>query len=143
MNDTGKNEKQYTQVDERLKLLSHESFKIRLIAERTEEIEHMIYYPFLVIIIMLVSRSSYFDNWGLPQGIAIVVAINILMLISAGVEMRHEAEKCRDEVIEKLNVKSLEVKGYSTPSSKTDSAQIQQLISDVKGICTRGIPAVH
>jgi len=121
-------------ISERLNLLSHESFKIELIAERTEEIGHLIYYPFLVIIIMLLSRSSYFDNWGLPQGLAIVVLINILMLISAGVKVRHEAEKCRGEVLEKMNAKLLEIKGCSAPSSRTDIAQIQQLISDVKNL---------
>jgi hypothetical protein len=121
-------------TSERLNLLSHESFKIELIAERTEEIGHLIYYPFLIIIIMLISRSSYFDNWGLPQGLAIVVLINILMLISAGAKVRHEAEKCRREVLERMNAKLLEVKGCSAPSSRTDIAQIQQIISDVKSL---------
>jgi hypothetical protein len=124
----------HKKISERLKLLSHESFKIELIAERTEEIGHLIYYPFLMIIIMLISRSSYFDNWGLPQGIAIVVSISILMLISAGVKVRNEAEKCRGEVLGKLNAKLLEIKGCSAPSSRTDIAQIQQLIGDVKSI---------
>ena len=118
----------------RLKLLSDESFKIELIAERTAEIGHLIYYPFLVIIIMLISRSSYFDNWGMPQGLAIVVSINILMLISAGVKVRHEAEKCRAEVFGKMNAKLLELKGDSAPSSRSDVAQIQQLIGDVNNI---------
>jgi len=127
-------EDQHSKFGEHLNYLAHEGFKIKLIAERTEEIGRLIYYPFLIIIIVLMSRSSYFDNWGLPQGIAIVVAINILLLISAGTKIRYEAEKCRRIVVKKLNEKLLYLKGVAAPSAKADSTHIQQLLEEVKGI---------
>lgn len=134
MNWAGISENQHLKLSENLKYLSHERFKIELIAERTEEIGRLIYYPFLVIIIVLISRSSYFDNWGLPQGIAIVVAINILLLISAGTKIRYEAEKCRRLAIKKLDEKLMDLTGCAAPSAKTDLALIQQLLDEVKGI---------
>jgi len=127
-------EDQHLKFGEQLNYLAHEGFKIKLIAERTEEIGRLIYYPFLIIIIVLISRSSYFDNWGLPQGIAIVVAINILLLISAGTKIRYEAEKCRRIAVKKLNAELMDLKGVAAPSAKTDSTQIQQLLEEVKSI---------
>lgn len=82
-----------------------ELFKIRLIADRTGEIGYLIYYPSLLFIITLLSRHSYFDNWGMPSGIAVVISVSILLLFMAAVKLRRQAEACRKHAIDSLKLK--------------------------------------
>jgi len=104
-----------------------EWMKIQLIAERTAEIGQLIYYPFLIIIMMLLSRSNYFDNWGMPTGLAIVVSINILLLFISAVKLRREAEICRRDATGNLKLMLL-----SEPAGKTE--RIKALLKDVETI---------
>ncbi|MFV1984743.1 MAG: hypothetical protein ACC657_14455 [Thiohalomonadales bacterium] len=102
-----------------------------LIAERTSEISRLIYYPFLIIIIMLLSRNSYFDKWGFPQGLAIVVSINIILLILSGIKLRRVAEAYRFEAIEFLNQKLFHLTALTeteTTSGKQDTITQLEII---------------
>lgn len=125
-------------------LFGAELFKIQLIAKNTDNLCQLIYYPFLIIMMMLLSRSSYFDNWGLPQGIAIVVVINIFLLIGSTHRLRQEAEKCRNEAIErlKINLTSLSGEGVkadekpemAVPKYNTTVKQAGFLIDEIRSI---------
>jgi hypothetical protein len=53
--------------------------KLHLIAERMEEVQCLIYHPFIVPILMLLSRITYFNNLGFPLPIAIVICINLVI----------------------------------------------------------------
>lgn len=95
--------------------------KIQLIAERTNEIGRLIYYPFAVIVLMLLSRSSYFDNWGLPRAVAIVVVINVGLLVAAGLKLRREAEKARAEGIQTLQQELVSITGTDSNGKREHS----------------------
>ena len=61
---------------------------IRLIAERTEAVGEIIYYPFLVSFLLIASRSSLFDNWDWPAGVVVVYGLSTLLAISSAVLLR-------------------------------------------------------
>ena len=99
--------------------------KIQLVAERTSEIGQLIYYPFLIIIIMLLSRNSYFDNWGMPLGLAVVISINILLLFLTALKVRHEAENCRRSSISNLELALLHKYSPDTDGQEKDQDKDQ------------------
>jgi hypothetical protein len=100
--------------------------KINLIAERTSEISSLIYYPFAIIILLLISRSSYFDNWGLPQSIAIVILMNISFIIISGLKLHNEAVKIRKECLQSLQLERI--------ANKEMDKQLQLLIEQINSI---------
>jgi hypothetical protein len=124
---------------------TREWLKIQLIAERTQEIGQLIYYPFVIIILMLISRSTYFDNWGFPQALAIVVMINLAILSSVAVLLRKQAEKVRQETIGNLEHELVKISGCRAPSgaNRTDQElkeqkchveQINKLLEEIRTI---------
>jgi len=76
---------------------------MRLIGCRSEAVSRLIYYPVIVILLMLASRSSYFDNWGLPAAIAIVIGLNLAVAFGCGFYLRVEAERSRRRLLARLS----------------------------------------
>ena len=103
--------------------------KINLIAERTSEISSLIYYPFVIIILLLISRSSYIDNWELPQAVAIVILMNVAFIIVSGLKLHHEALKIRKECL-----LTMEQERIANIKDKDTEKQITYLIDQVKNI---------
>jgi len=75
---------------------------IQLIAERTEAVSNLIYYPILIIILLLAARSRYFDAWDMPYGLIIVISASFLLTVSCAIVLRRRAEKCRKKFIGNL-----------------------------------------
>lgn len=72
-----------------------------LVAKRTQEVDKLIYYPLIAIMLMLFARINYFDNLDFPLSIGITFAASITLLIFAGFKLRSEAEQLRTVVIER------------------------------------------
>ena len=82
---------------------------VRLVARRTEPIEKLIFYPFIVWFLMVVSRMKYFDNWETPVGLWVVITLGALIAWSCAYRLRRAAEDVRTLGVERLNALLLKV----------------------------------
>ena len=78
---------------------------IRLIARDTGVVGRLIFYPFIVWLVILVSRMPYFDNWRTPIGLAIVISMSAVLAWSCAFMLRRTAESIRADVLERLSRK--------------------------------------
>lgn len=76
--------------------------QVRLIGERTSEVARLIYYPMIVILVMLIARSTYFDDWGFPKALAIVIGLNFAIALGCGVLLRRAACRGRERILDEL-----------------------------------------
>jgi len=83
--------------------LLDEYLDIDLIATRTEVVGGLIYYPFVLITLMIVSRISLFDNWTWPAGLFIVIAGNGGYAAWSAWMLRRAAEDARQRALKNLN----------------------------------------
>ncbi len=74
-----------------------------LIAKRTAAVNRLIYAPTVVLLIMLASRSSYFDNWPTPPSIVISFLLTAVILLSSAVSLRRAAEKARRTALQRID----------------------------------------
>lgn len=75
---------------------------IDLIACRTDVVGGLIYYPFIVISFLIISRASIFDYWTWPLPILIIIGLNAGAAFSAGY-LRWTAEHARQRALRRLN----------------------------------------
>lgn len=111
---------------------------IRLVAKRTEAVGKLIYYPFIVWFMLVLSRLHYFDNWRTPVGLAIVISLSALIACSSAFLLRRSAEGLRADLINRLEKKlitvlSAESLGKDKPENKR-SEYIQKVIEEIKSI---------
>jgi len=108
-----------------------EWLKLRIIAKRTEEVGKLIYYPFIIIILILFSRINYFDDWGFPQSLAIITSCLIVISLYTAIKLRREAESVRNLFLDKLNLDKLTVSGNVSVDDKPTLTQLDELIDGV------------
>ncbi|MCA9458537.1 MAG: hypothetical protein KC587_17855, partial [Nitrospira sp.] len=92
----------------------------------TEVVGTLIYYPFIIVLVMIVSRSSFFDDWDLPISLLIVIGSNIGLAVFSAFHFRQTAENARGRVLNTLSSM------LSTNSSSPGKAQVQKVISEVQ-----------
>jgi len=86
---------------------------VRYIARYTQEVSELIWYPFIIIALLLAARSSLFDNWQLPAGLALVVLASITYAIACAVILQFTAAKAREIALSNMREKLVWAKGGS------------------------------
>ncbi|MHC8353857.1 hypothetical protein ACYZTL_01060 [Pseudomonas sp. LB3P81] len=81
---------------------------LQLIAKRTSAVNRLIYAPTVVMLILLASRSSLFDNWPTPPGLMISYLLTALVLLISALSLRRAAEKARTVALQRLDAYLLE-----------------------------------
>ncbi|SFA94321.1 hypothetical protein [Azotobacter beijerinckii] len=79
-----------------------------LIAKRTAAVNRLIYAPTIVLLILIVSRSSIFDNWPTPPSMIISYLLTALVLFSSALSLRRAAEKARGTALQRIDQYLLE-----------------------------------
>jgi len=106
---------------------------IHVIAKHSEVVARFIYYPFLVMIVMLVSRTSYFDYWDLPLGLLIVILLGVGWAVYCAVKLRRSAEKARRVAVERLWKQQVHAVGQGD-KTKHVTEQITLVLDSIRSI---------
>ncbi len=77
----------------------HEIF---FIAQRTEVVARLIWYPLIVLTLMMVARFSFFDNWSWPPSLLVVFVLNAAWALGSAVYLRRAAEQLRAAALDNL-----------------------------------------
>jgi hypothetical protein len=88
---------------------------INLIGAQTDAVGKLIYYPMIVILLMLLARTSYLDNWGSPFAILLLIAINFGYAVICAVLLRRAAESARWIAVQRLVASRLTADGADVP----------------------------
>lgn len=83
---------------------------MRFIALATAPVQRIIFYPFLVMSLMILARSTLFDRWNTPPFLIVIFSVSIALVVIAALRMRNSAEKVRQNSIEILSTQIMELK---------------------------------
>lgn len=120
---------QFQKSDKLWKLANEEQNEwttIRFIARRTAAIGQMIYYPFLVLLLLIISRNYFFDAWHWPASLIIIQGFNVSFALFSAVHLRRTAERARQRALARLNERLSRELG-SLAEGKTNSNRAEQI----------------
>jgi hypothetical protein len=92
---------------------------VRFIAKRTSCIAGLIYYPFFIIALMIVCRSSLFGNFPLSEPVIIVQASSIAIVVGCAIMLNHVADEARSIAKKHLSDAMIKAQG-STVEARAD-----------------------
>jgi hypothetical protein len=121
--------------EERLGLkhqLVAEWIDLDFVAKRTKCISNLIYYPFVVIALLIVSRSNVFANYSLSPAILISQLISLLVAFCCAILLRQTAEAARETAKWKLMAGIVKAKGLDDDGRT--AGQLETLLSRVDGL---------
>ncbi len=104
---------------------------IELIAERTTVIGNFIYFPFIIMILLGISRHSYLDNWNFPTALIVIFALNAILIVGNALALRRSAETAKREAIKGLESKLIQLSAQ-TPEEIKQRQQIDWAINVIK-----------
>jgi hypothetical protein len=109
---------------------------IELIAAHTKVVGKLVYYPFIILALMIFSRSKVFDNWDMPIGLVFIFLFAAVLTLGSGFYLRRVAEHSRQHIIKKIS--SMKIVLNYQPESPARSAMEKQVslalieIQDIK-----------
>ena len=106
----------------------NEYLEIRLIAMRTDVAGKVVYYPLLVLLLLVASTNGFFCNWDWPLGVIIVCVLTALIAVAGALVLRNCAEGARTNALRSLRRKA--VVDLMTGSLKQD--RFKELISRIE-----------
>lgn len=106
---------------------------IQIIAKRSEAVVRLIYYPMIVLSLMIVARNTAFDNWVLTPSLLIVYGINISLVIVAAIALRRAAEKSRQHSLQIIR-DSLSHYRMGGERGKPFADHVEQLARQIEGL---------
>ena len=75
---------------------------LEFVARRTRSISTLIYFPFIVLSLMLVARSPFFDDWYTPPTVIVLSMISFAIVLLCALALRRTAEMSRQQALERL-----------------------------------------
>jgi hypothetical protein len=84
---------------------------VDLVARRSQALIKLIYFPFAVFALMAIARSSVFDNWDTPVGLAIVLLLPFITVIGFVIWLRLETESFHKKALSEARAQLLRLHG--------------------------------
>ena len=110
---------------------------VRLSADLTQKLGNIVYFPFLIIFMLLISRLTWFDNWTMPAGLIAIISFSAVYAIYCSANLQFAARRVRENACDHLKRRRVQVLAGIATDSDADKraaqvAQIDVLLDDIK-----------
>ncbi len=106
---------------------------MRLIVDRTRVVNRRILYPFIVLFIVIGSRSHYFDNWDFPPALIVVLTAHSSVALTSASMLYMAAMRARKQVIDDLESSPRPI-GPPGMVQGRRSDRVRKVIEDISSI---------
>jgi hypothetical protein len=103
---------------------------LQFVARRTRCVSALIYYPFIVLSLVLISRSSMFDDWHMPLSTLVLSVISVAIVLTCAMALRRMAEASRQHALHAVQDRLLRAKGQQ--GSAPLAAQLEILLKRIE-----------
>ena len=103
-----------------------------LLADHTEGISRLIFFPLILLGLLFVARLQIFDNWSANNVVIIVLVVFLFWMVGVATALNIGAEIARRRALEILRLDLLWLKGSSNPDDVALAEQFPSLIKQVE-----------
>jgi hypothetical protein len=108
---------------------------IQLIAELTEYIGGMVYYPFFVFGLLLIARNESWAQWSWPVYLVSIFGFNLLLAVASVLILQLAAGQTKSLALANLKAKVKRLQNLAAPSKiESDSTQAERLLDEIRQI---------
>jgi hypothetical protein len=101
---------------------------VNMIGCRTQAVGPLIYWPFLLLFLIILARNSVFEHWSLVPSVIAYWVMSAALLVFAAVSLRRTTERVRERAIEALGAALLAAKGTD---NQPLASQLQWMIERI------------
>ena len=97
---------------------------IQFIGSLTKSLSGLVFYPAIVLCLLILARTHYFDNWQWPWWLALIFACNACWPLVSAFLMQTAAVAAREDALQKLDDKIAEAKAKDSPAEQPEILEI-------------------
>jgi len=112
---------------------AQELMKIELIAQRTDVVNRLVRYPFIVLLLVIAARNNYFDNWHFPVTMLVGWTVNVVLALGAALLLYRAAEEARNAGLSRLHHQLLQGLDQGT-EGEPNVKVTRQVIDDIEAV---------
>jgi hypothetical protein len=120
--------------------LLDEWIDLQLIAELTERVGRLIYFPFIVFFLLLLSRNQWFDLWPWSASLIVIFSLNLALAAGGLIILQRSAKRSRVQAVVRLQTKldRLREAVAVTETQKAQKAlgQAEKLLDEIQELDT-------
>lgn len=103
---------------------------VQFIDHFTKVVVKLIYYPFIILLIMILARNRYFDNWNFPFSLVIVFLVCFFHALGCAIALQRAAGRARQTAVGELQRRLNWIK-FTQPER---SQEIEYLIRQIEAL---------
>lgn len=103
---------------------------VRLIAEHTNAVMKLVYYPFVIVLLMLVARWPLFDYLNLPFPLLVISLLLLAALLWSAYGVRRAARDAREENLSRMRGEL--ARSTAVPSDQPRAEQLKLFIAEIQ-----------
>ncbi len=107
---------------------------IQFIAAHTKAIGKLVYYPFIILVLLIFARSKIFDNWDMPIGLVLVFLLSGGLTLACGLYLRRAAEHTRQVVYGQINEILIELSLRPEEAARMLEKQVSIVLNQIQRI---------
>lgn len=108
---------------------------LQLIAELTEQVGQLVYYPAGLVLLLLLARNSWWDCWSWPVSLIIIFIINFVLAFASVVILQRAALDAKRKAEQSLAAKVKKLRA-ETAATKAENAagQAEKLLEEIRDL---------
>ncbi len=106
---------------------------LQLIADLTEKLGRLVYYPAILIVLMTLARNTWWDAWTWPTSLVVIFGLNFLLALTSVVILQHSAKEAKRRAEQSLAAKVRRIQAQIAPTSAQHSAaRAEELLKEIR-----------
>jgi hypothetical protein len=106
---------------------------LQLIAELTEKVGRLVYYPAGLSLLLLLARNSWWDAWSWPESLIAIFALNFVLALTSVVILQRAARDAKHKAEQSLTTKVKKLHAQTARSSaENNAAQAEKLLEEIR-----------
>jgi hypothetical protein len=106
---------------------------LQLIADLTEKVGSLVYYPTGLLLLLVLARNSWWDCWSWPISLIVVFALNFILALASVVILQRAAKDSKRKAELSLSAKVKKLQAQVAPSPAQNNAnQAARLLEEIQ-----------
>ncbi|HKX62593.1 MAG TPA: hypothetical protein VJS65_12125, partial [Verrucomicrobiae bacterium] len=107
----------------------------RLIADLTDRVGRLLWFPSLVLLLLLTARLPFWDRWPWHTAHIIMMVLNITLALASVLILQAAARQAKNAAEERLTEKIARLRAETAPSpTHNNAAQAEKLLDEIRDI---------
>jgi hypothetical protein len=114
--------------------LVEEWIDLQLIADLTEPVGRLVYWPFVAVMLLVIARNPWWDHWSWHWPMLVIYALNLILAAASSIILQNAARDARKTGLQRLKAKFHDKHRKASTVEEHESEQAESLLEEIKDL---------